>query len=72
MKVTIELNYNVILAISAGVANECAIEWFDSAVSDNSNPLTQNEIKTLYQYAFADGMQYLIDLIENKNTTDKQ
>ena len=72
MKVTIELNYEVILAISAGVANECAIGWFDSAVSDNSNPLTQNEIKTLYQYAFADGMQYLIDLIENKNTTDKQ
>lgn len=65
MKVTIELNYEVILAISAGVANECAIGWFDSAVSDNSNPLTQNEIKTLYQYAFADGMQHLINLIEN-------
>ena len=65
MKVTIELNYDVILAIGASVAKECAIGWFDSAVSDDSKPLTQDEIKTLYQYAFADGMQYLIDLIEN-------
>ena len=68
MKVTIELNYEVILAISAGVANECAIGWFDSAVSDDRNLPTQNEIKTLYQYAFADGMRYLMELIEYKDT----
>ena len=68
MKVTIELNYDVMLAIGAGVSNKCAIAWFEGTVSDNSKPLSQYDIKTLYQYAFADGMQHLIGLIENKNT----
>ena len=68
MKVTIDLNYEVMLAIGASVANKCAIEWFNGSVQDNNEPVAIRDMKTLYQYAFADGMRYLMELIENKDT----
>lgn len=64
MKVTIELDYDIMLALGAREALGKANGWWDSADMPSGTPEYLRQ--TLYQYAFADGMKYLMDLIKGK------
>ena len=63
MKVTIELDYPIMLAVADKIAKDTADGWWGGANAPECDMLTK---KTLYQYAFADGMQYLTELMEKE------
>lgn len=65
MKVTIELDDNIIYAIGKSVADKVAEEWYFSCDIDKANPPTIEQIKILYQYAFSDGIKYITEKINN-------
>lgn len=72
MKVTLtlDLDYDIMLVLGARAAKANAEGWYDGAVNHPHVEPDGEEKKTLYQYAFADGMLELINLLgkgENDN-----
>ena len=67
MKVTIELDYDVMLVLGARMAKACATSWYDGAVNEGHKEPTTQEKETLYQYAFADGMLELVNMMEQNS-----
>lgn len=63
MKVTVNLDTYMVDAIADRVAVDKAYDWFSGA----EEPVDHNE---LYAEAFADGMRFLIGLIEKNNEDD--
>lgn len=71
MKVTIELDYEIMLVLGARAAKACGESWYDGAVDEPHREPTRAEKETLYQYAFADGMLELARMLEEKKV-DKE
>lgn len=69
MKVTIELDDDIIWVLARRTAEACADSWYDACSSDGV--LTLKDKKALYKHAFYDGMHYLLTLIEQSNNDTK-
>lgn len=65
MKVTIELDDDIIYAI----AQKKGVENGYNALSD---PDVDGDLTQMYAIPFADGMRYVLTLIEQSNGTDNQ
>ena len=65
VKIEVELNYETMLFLSRQVAREDKCQtsqgWWDAADAPQCN---KDTIATLYEYAHADGMQAMLDIIE--------
>ena len=71
MKVTLKLDYGIMHAIARGVSKQCALAWFESA-GLSCEGIPDDAIVTLYEYAFADGMQHLAEMFEEGSATLNQ
>lgn len=63
MKAIVELNREILMAIASPIAKDVALAWWAGAGAEACDE-DRETIQTLYQYAFADGMEHLIKLLE--------
>ena len=61
MKVTVELDPYMVEAIAERIALDRAYDW-------STNPDWKDDINKLYLAAFAEGMNYVLNLIEGNDT----
>ena len=65
MKVTVELDKYMVKAIADRIALDRAYDW-------GTNPDWKDDLNELYAAAFAEGMDYVIKLVEGNDTERKE